>query len=103
MTNHTDHFLPALQLLPVQLAGEPLEQMQVMLAGVEREAAMGKLEPADEAAHMVALAGGQQALDQQIATAEQHGEHQWALQLSDYALRAKPDDAQAKAARIAGS
>lgn len=59
------------------------------------------LEPSDEAQHMVALAGGAAALDDRIESAARAGEQQWVLQLSSYALRANPDDAQAKQARIA--
>jgi len=59
------------------------------------------LEPADEAKHMVTLAGGAAALDDKIEAAAKQGEQQWVLQLSSYALRANPDDARAKQARIA--
>lgn len=59
------------------------------------------LAPTDEARHMVALAGGAQALDVKAEDADKAGEHQWALQLSGYALRADPGDARAKRVRIA--
>lgn len=59
------------------------------------------LEPADEARRMVALAGGGDALDEKIEAAAKQGDAQWVLQLSSYALRANPDDARARQARIA--
>jgi alkyl sulfatase BDS1-like metallo-beta-lactamase superfamily hydrolase len=59
------------------------------------------LEPTDEAKHMVELAGGAAALDDRIESAAKQGEQQWVLQLSSYALRANPDDARARQARIA--
>lgn len=59
------------------------------------------LPPEDEARHMLELAGGAAALDRRIEDAASRGEHQWALQLSGYALRANPADATAKGARIA--
>ncbi|TJY62891.1 MBL fold metallo-hydrolase [Sinimarinibacterium sp. CAU 1509] len=59
------------------------------------------LAPDDEAARMVALAGGVDAMAQKVVDAEQAGEHQWALQLSDYVLRIAPDNASVRDARIA--
>jgi len=59
------------------------------------------LEPGDEAGRMVALAGGEAALNQQIERAAGAGEQQWVLQLTDYALRVNRDNAVARKARIA--
>lgn len=59
------------------------------------------LEPSDEAHRMVALAGGQAALDRQITEAQARTDWQWVLQLTGYALRTNPTDTTAKAARIA--
>jgi alkyl sulfatase BDS1-like metallo-beta-lactamase superfamily hydrolase len=58
------------------------------------------LPPDDEAKRMVALAGGTAALDDKITAAAQAGDSQWVLQLSGYALRTNPDDANAKQARV---
>ncbi|HWY23533.1 MAG TPA: alkyl sulfatase dimerization domain-containing protein [Nevskia sp.] len=59
------------------------------------------LEPTDEARRMVELAGGPAALDDKIEAAASKGEAQWVLQLTSYALRAKPDDSRARQARSA--
>jgi alkyl sulfatase BDS1-like metallo-beta-lactamase superfamily hydrolase len=64
-------------------------------------AGLQPLRPAEEAQRMVALAGGAAALDDRIEAAAKQGDTQWALQLSSYALRADPDDARARQARIA--
>ncbi|HVT34987.1 MAG TPA: alkyl sulfatase dimerization domain-containing protein [Nevskiaceae bacterium] len=58
------------------------------------------LAPDDEAQRMVRLVGAAE-LDAKIAEAEQAGDHQWALQLSGYALRANPQDQKARTLRIA--
>lgn len=58
------------------------------------------LAPADEAARMARLAGGQAALAQALADAVAAREWQWALQLSDYLLRLRPDDAEVRTARV---
>jgi alkyl sulfatase BDS1-like metallo-beta-lactamase superfamily hydrolase len=59
------------------------------------------LEPTDQARRMVDLAGGAAALDRRIEATVAARDWQWALQLSGYALRADPQDAAARAARIA--
>ncbi len=59
------------------------------------------LPPEEEARRMAELAGGEAALTDRIVTASRSGEHQWALQLSDYVLRLNPENAQAKEARLA--
>ncbi|MFA5941519.1 MAG: alkyl sulfatase dimerization domain-containing protein [Sinimarinibacterium sp.] len=59
------------------------------------------LPPDETAQRMVEMAGGVDALADRIVAAEQAGEHQWVLQLSDYLLRVQPDHAAAKQARIA--
>ncbi|MEQ1439367.1 alkyl sulfatase dimerization domain-containing protein [Fontimonas sp. SYSU GA230001] len=59
------------------------------------------LPPDETARRMVELAGGVEALAERIDAAERAGEHQWALQLSDYLLRVQPDHAGGKQARIA--
>lgn len=63
-------------------------------------ATLQPLAPDDTAQHMVALAGGIDALAKQITDAESRDEHQWVLQLSDYALRVAPDRDDVRAARI---
>ncbi len=59
------------------------------------------LAPDDEAGKFVALAGGAPALAQKIDEAEQRGEHQWVLQLSDRLLRVEPGNDKVKQARFA--
>jgi alkyl sulfatase BDS1-like metallo-beta-lactamase superfamily hydrolase len=63
-------------------------------------ATLQPLAPDDTARHMVALAGGIDAIARQIVDAEARGEHQWVLQLSDYALRVAPDRSDVRDARI---
>jgi alkyl sulfatase BDS1-like metallo-beta-lactamase superfamily hydrolase len=50
---------------------------------------------------MVELAGGEAALTDKIVEASRQGQHQWVLQLTDYALRVNADNGKAKDARIA--
>ncbi|NGY06872.1 alkyl sulfatase dimerization domain-containing protein [Solimonas terrae] len=64
-------------------------------------ASLQPLAPDDTARHMIALAGGIDALAKQITDAESRGEHQWVLQLSGYALRVVPDRDDVRKARIA--
>ncbi len=59
------------------------------------------LPPQAEAERMVQLAGGPEALVQQISDAAKAGDHQWVLQLSDHLLRLQPDHAAVRGARIA--
>lgn len=59
------------------------------------------LPPQAQAERMAQLAGGMEALAQQIADASKAGDHQWVLQLSDHLLRLQPDHAAVKDARIA--
>lgn len=59
------------------------------------------LTPKDEAERMAKLAGGVDALAKQVTDAEDAGDHQWALTLSDHVLRLQPDHAAVKHARIA--
>ena len=58
------------------------------------------LEPTDEAQHMVALAGGEAAINQAVRSALLQHEYQWALQLSEYALRQNPKNTEAKSGHI---
>lgn len=58
------------------------------------------LAPLDEAQRMARLAGGEGALGQALADAVAGQDWQWALQLSDYLLRLRPDDAAAREARV---
>ncbi|MFC4250534.1 alkyl sulfatase dimerization domain-containing protein [Sinimarinibacterium flocculans] len=58
------------------------------------------LPPDDEAARWAELAGGLDALAQQVVDAQAAGEHQWALQLSDHVLRLQPQHAAVREARI---
>lgn len=58
------------------------------------------LTPTQQAQRMVALAGGQAAMDDKIDAAVKQGDMQWALRLSGAALRTQPDDARARKARI---
>jgi alkyl sulfatase BDS1-like metallo-beta-lactamase superfamily hydrolase len=59
------------------------------------------LPPDEQAKRMVELAGGEEALTRRIVEASQQGQHQWVLQLTDYALLVNPDNDRAKQARIA--
>lgn len=63
--------------------------------------ALKPLPPDEEAAQLAALAGGVDALCRQVVEAERRGEHQWALQLSDAALRVAPGRREVREARIA--
>lgn len=58
------------------------------------------LAPRIEAERIAALAGGVEALSRQLEDAIAAQDWQWALQLSDYVLRLRPDDAPARAARV---
>jgi alkyl sulfatase BDS1-like metallo-beta-lactamase superfamily hydrolase len=59
------------------------------------------LPPDETARRMVELAGGEAALTDKIVEASRQGQHQWVLQLTDYALRVNADNGKAKDARIA--
>jgi alkyl sulfatase BDS1-like metallo-beta-lactamase superfamily hydrolase len=59
------------------------------------------LPPEDTARRMAELAGGEAALTDKIGEAARQGQHQWVLQLSDYALRLDPDNSKVRNARIA--
>lgn len=59
------------------------------------------LPPQEEAQRMLQLAGGAAAMDQQIQRALAAQDWQWLLQLSGYALRANPQNAPVRKARIA--
>ena len=58
------------------------------------------LGPRAEAERIARLAGGVEALAQRLDEAVGAQDWQWALQLSDYVLRLRPDDARARAARV---
>jgi alkyl sulfatase BDS1-like metallo-beta-lactamase superfamily hydrolase len=58
------------------------------------------LGPRDEAEHVARLAGGADALAGKLDEAVAAQDWQWVLQLSDYLLRVRPDDAKARDARI---
>jgi alkyl sulfatase BDS1-like metallo-beta-lactamase superfamily hydrolase len=58
------------------------------------------LAPDEKAAKMAELAGGIDKLRDALAQAQNDGEHQWALELSDFVLRIDPDDDKAKQVRI---
>lgn len=62
-------------------------------------ATLNPLPPQAEAEKMAQLAGGKNALAQAVQDAEDAGDHQWALQLSDYALRLDPDNSTVREAR----
>ncbi len=64
-------------------------------------ATLEPLAPQDEAVRMAKLAGGVEGLAKQVTDAEDAGDHQWALQLSDHVLRLQPEHAAVKQARIA--
>jgi len=59
------------------------------------------LPPDEQAQHMIALAGGFEAMLKQARDAAGKGESQWVLQLTDSLLRAQPDAAEPKQLRIA--
>lgn len=63
-------------------------------------ATLQPLPPREEAERLAALAGGIDALARQTVEAQQRGDHQWALQLSDRVLRLQPENAQVRQARI---
>lgn len=50
------------------------------------------LPPKEQAAQMVQLAGGAQAVQDAMTRAKEAGQYQWALQLSDYLLQLSPND-----------
>lgn len=58
------------------------------------------LGPRAEAERIAQLAGGIDALADKLDAALAAGDWQWVLQLSDYVLRLRPGDAEAKAARV---
>lgn len=58
------------------------------------------LPPDEQARHLAALAGGVDALAQRVIDAQQAGEAQWVLELSDAVLRLDPDRAEVRDARI---
>lgn len=59
------------------------------------------LPPDERARRYVELAGGEEKLTASIESAERAGDHAWALELSDHALRASPKNERARAARMA--
>lgn len=63
-------------------------------------ATLQPLPPREEAERLAALAGGIDALARQTVEAQQRGDHQWALQLSDRVLHLQPENAQVRQARI---
>jgi len=63
-------------------------------------ATLNPLPPKSEAENMAKLAGGEQALRDSIIKAAKAGDHQWVLQLSDYAMRLNPNDDTVRKARI---
>jgi alkyl sulfatase BDS1-like metallo-beta-lactamase superfamily hydrolase len=58
------------------------------------------LAPDAQARRIAALAGGAERLGAALAAAVAQGDWQWALQLSDWALRLQPQDAAAREARV---
>ncbi|ESO89741.1 hypothetical protein LOTGIDRAFT_234133 [Lottia gigantea] len=58
------------------------------------------LTPDEEATRMAKLVGGANVLAAQAKDASKKGDHQWALQLSSYALRVDPDDVLAKDVKV---
>ncbi|NKF21739.1 alkyl sulfatase dimerization domain-containing protein [Solimonas marina] len=112
---HTPDEIAATLKLPPHLAASPYLQpfygevswsvreiYNGLLGWYDGDAAtLQPLPPDQTAAHMVALAGGIDALAKQITDAEARGEHQWVLQLSDYAMRVAPDRRDVRQARIA--
>ncbi len=61
---------------------------------------LNPLNPQAQAQRMAELAGGADQLRAQLLKAVEQGQFQWALNLSDHALRLDPDDAAARAARV---
>lgn len=57
---------------------------------------LGTLSPKDEATRMIKLAGGAEAIWQEIETAQNEGEYQWALQLVDRLIYAGIEHYKAK-------
>ncbi len=85
--------------------GDPAWSARSIYAGLlgwydGNAARLRPLPPAEEAGHMIALAGGIDAMQRQIASAAAAGDHQWVLQLSDYALRIDPGLDAVRDARI---
>jgi len=62
---------------------------------------LGTLAPADEAERMIRLAGGAEAVWQEIETARGAGDYQWALQLLDRLIHAGETVHRARAAKAA--
>ena len=62
---------------------------------------LGALSPADEAARMIRLAGGAEAVWREIESARGAGDFQWALQLLDRLIHADEDGVRARAAKAA--
>ena len=62
---------------------------------------LSPLSPPDEAKRMIRLAGGAGAIWQEIGSAREAGEYQWALQLLDRLIHAGEDAARASAAKAA--
>ncbi|MEM7083566.1 MAG: alkyl sulfatase dimerization domain-containing protein [Pseudomonadota bacterium] len=58
------------------------------------------LPPLERAQHVQALAGGFDALTTALANADERGEHQWVLELSDHVLRLDPTHEAARSARV---
>lgn len=56
---------------------------------------------AEEAPRVAELAGGWDALRKKTVQAQQAGDHQWVLRLTDYLLAHDPDDSEARTLRIA--
>ncbi len=100
--------------LPPHLASEPyLQEFYGTVAWSARSvftgnlgwfdgnpATLNPLPPREEAEKMADLAGGLGKLKQQMTDAVDASEYQWALQLSDWALRLAPEDGEAREARI---
>lgn len=63
-------------------------------------AQLDPLPPLEEAQRVVQLAGGADAMKEQLGAALKAGEEQWALQLSDWLLRVLPDDATVRQQRV---
>jgi alkyl sulfatase BDS1-like metallo-beta-lactamase superfamily hydrolase len=63
-------------------------------------ATLQPLPPQEQAEKLAKLAGGIDALAQQVQDAEAAGEHQWALELSSTVLRLQPDHPAVKQSRI---
>jgi len=63
-------------------------------------ATLNPLPPREQAEKMATLAGGEKALRDAVVQAQASGDHQWALQLSDYAMRLNPDHDEVRQARF---